>query len=86
VCAEALVRSFWKNLSNVHLIDEAVPASDVNATTCVAQTFTVKTPLIAAASLTFSWTIDGHLATNSTASLLIRPGAVPEGAHAIVSQ
>ena len=41
VCAEALVRSFW-NLSNVHLIDEAVPAADVQSTTCVAQTFSVE--------------------------------------------
>jgi hypothetical protein len=83
VCAEALVRSFW-NLSNVHLIDEAVPAADVNSTTCVAQTFTVRTPLIDPSSLSFSWTVDGHVEMNGTASLVLAPGALPEGAHTIV--
>jgi MYXO-CTERM domain-containing protein len=83
VCAEALVRSFW-NLSNVHLIDEAVPAADVKSTSCVAQTFTVKTPTIAPSSLSFSWTIDGHAELNSAASLVIAASAVSEGPHTVV--
>jgi MYXO-CTERM domain-containing protein len=83
VCTEALVRSFW-NLTNVHLVDEAVPAVDVQSTTCVAQTFTVKTPAITPSSLSFSWTIDGQVAANSSASLVIAPGAVPAGSHTIV--
>jgi MYXO-CTERM domain-containing protein len=83
VCAEALVRSFW-NLTNVHLIDDAVPAADVKSATCVAQTFTVKTPVIAPSTLSFSWTVDGHAELDSAASLVVAGGALAEGSHTVV--
>ena len=83
VCAEALVRSFW-NLANVHLIDEAVPATDVVSSKCVAETFSVKTPAIAPSTLNFAWSVDDQLQTETGASLELAAGEVAAGPHSIV--
>jgi hypothetical protein len=82
VCTEALIRSFW-NSPNVTLIDEAMPPGDVQNDRCDATTFTVKTPTLTPATLSFGWTIDAKPQSTTTSSLVIPSGALANGRHDI---
>jgi hypothetical protein len=82
VCSEGLVRAFW-NLPNTHLIDDAAPPSNVQASACAATTFSVTTPTLTPSTLTFAWTLDGQPQMANTASFVVAPRMLAEGRHAV---
>lgn len=81
VCAEAMVRSFWKNPSP---IDSATPRSPVKSEACAALTFSVTHPAVSPAAWARLWTVDDSPVKSAAGSTLtLSPGTLKAGRHAV---
>lgn len=80
VCAEALVRAFWRRAP---LVETFSPAASTRVTPCGPVTFSVAQPPIPGEPWRYLWTLDGAPVASDTARYTLSNTAVASGMHQV---